>query len=126
MSIEATTTAATLPLHADTPPIRSEHGGTMRVGDSRISLDLIVELYENGATPEEMVRAYDTLVLADVYGALAYYLRHRDFVGAYLERRAAEAKAHKSKIESDRPRISPHDLLDRRAARETDHAPTGQ
>jgi hypothetical protein len=38
----------------------------VRVGNSRISLDLIVEQYENGMMPEEMIRAYDTLVLADV------------------------------------------------------------
>lgn len=42
----------------------------MRIGKSRITLALIVEEYENGMTPEDMVRAYDTLNLADVYGAI--------------------------------------------------------
>jgi hypothetical protein len=31
-----------------------------------------------GADAEAIVREYPTLVLADVYGALAYYLRHRE------------------------------------------------
>jgi len=35
------------------------------VGKSRISLDLGVQQYEDGMTPEDMVRAYDTLVRAD-------------------------------------------------------------
>jgi uncharacterized protein (DUF433 family) len=61
-----------LPLQADRYPLRVDEGGAVRVGDSRISLDLIVEQYENGMTPEEMVRAYDTLVLADVYAVIAY------------------------------------------------------
>jgi hypothetical protein len=46
-----------LPLHADRYPLRVDEGGAVRVGNSRISLDLIVEQYENGMTPEELVCA---------------------------------------------------------------------
>src|ERR1700756_3335340 len=83
----------TLPLRADPPPLRVDEGGAVRVGNSRISLDLIVEQYENGMTPEDMVRTYDTLALADVHAVIAYYLRHRDEVRAYRQRRAEEAEA---------------------------------
>ena len=114
------------PLHADRPPLRVDQGGAVRVGNSRISLDLVVEQYENGMTPEDMVRAYDTLMLADVHAVIAYYLRHRDEVRAYLKRRAEEAEALRAKIEADRPRISPEELLARRRAREKGDAPTGQ
>src|SRR5437763_9820505 len=85
--------AEVLPLHAERPPLRVDQGGAVRVGSSRVSLDLVVEQYENGMTPEDMVRAYDTLALADVYAVIAYYLRHRDEVRAYLKRREAEAAA---------------------------------
>src|SRR5436190_20550489 len=105
-----------LPLHADPPPLRVDEGGALRVGKSRISLDLVVEQYENGMTPEDMVRAYDTLVLADVYAVLAYYLRHRDEVRAYRKRRAEEAQALRAKIEAERPRVSRKELLARRGA----------
>jgi uncharacterized protein (DUF433 family) len=101
-------------------------GGVIRVGNSRISLDLIVEQYENGMTPEDMVRAYDTLQLADVHSAIAYYLRHRDDVRTYLKRREEEAKALRTKIEAEHPRISREELLARRSAREKDSAPAGQ
>ena len=100
--------------------------GAPRVGNSRISLDLVVEQYENGMTPEDMVRAYDTLVLADVHAVIAYYLRHRDEVRAYLKRRAEEAEALRAKIEAERPRVSREELLARRSAREKADAPTGQ
>jgi uncharacterized protein (DUF433 family) len=115
-----------LPLHPECPPLRVDEGGVVRVGISRISLDLVVEQYENGMTPEDMVRAYDTLVLADVHAVLAYYLRHRDEVRAYLKRREVEAAALRAKIEGERPRVGREELLARRRAREKDSAPAGQ
>jgi uncharacterized protein (DUF433 family) len=115
-----------IPLDSTAPPLRVDEGGVVRVGSSRVSLDLVVEQYENGMTPEEMVRAYDTLVLADVYATIAYYLRHRDEVRTYLNRRIAEAEALRAKIESERPRITQEELVTRRSATEKDHAATSQ
>ena len=115
-----------LPLHPEPPPLRVDEGGAIRVGKSRISLDLVVEQYENGMTPEDMVRAYDTLGLADVHAVIAYYLRHRDEVRAYLKRRREEAEGLRAKIEAERPRVSREELLARRSAREKANAPTGQ
>jgi uncharacterized protein (DUF433 family) len=80
-----------------------DEGGAVRVGNSRVSLDLVVEQYENGMTPEDMARAYDTLALPDVHAVIAYYLRHRDQVRAYLKRRAEEAAALRAKVEAGRP-----------------------
>ena len=115
-----------LPLHPEPPPLRVDDGGVVRVGTGRVTLDLVVEQYENGMLPEDMVRAYDTLVLADVHAAISYYLRHRDAVRAYLTRRAEEAEALRAKIEAERPRVTREELLARRGAPETEHAPAGQ
>ena len=115
-----------LPLHAEPPPLRIDEGGAVRVGKSRVSLDLVVEQYENGMAPEDLVRAYDTLDLADVHAVIAYYLRHRDEVRAYSKRRAEEAEALRTKIEAERPRVTREELLARRAAREKDNAAAGQ
>src|SRR5258708_9681416 len=100
-----------LPLHADHPPLRVDERGAVRVGNSRISLDLVVEQYENGMAPEDIVRAYDTLLLADVHAVIAYYLPHRDEVTAYLMRRAEEAEALRAYIEAGRPPVSGEDFL---------------
>src|SRR5438128_12068770 len=106
-----------LPLHAHRPPLRVDEGGAVRVGNSRIPLDLVVEQYENGMTPEDMVRAYDTLALADVHAVLAYYLRHKGAVEAYLKRREEQAGALRRQIEAERPRVSRDLLLARGRAR---------
>jgi uncharacterized protein (DUF433 family) len=123
-SLAADMPAGLLPLHADRPPLRVDDGGAVRVGKSRITLDLLVSQYDNGMTPEDMVRAYDTLDLADVYAAIAYYLRHRAEVGAYRDRREEEAARLRTLIESGQPpRPTRAELL---ARREKDHAEAGQ
>ncbi len=120
------TAAERLPLYPSGPPLRLDEGGAVGVGNSRISLDLVVEHYENGVTPEEMVRVYDTLVLADVYAVVAYYLRHPDEVRVYLKRRAEEAGALRAKLEAEHPRVSREELLARRSARKKANAPAGE
>ncbi len=118
--------AGSLPLYTERPPLRVDEGGAVRVGNSRISLDLVIEQYENGTRPEDMVRAYDTLGLGDVHAVIAFYLQHREEVRAYLKRRAEEAEDLRAKIEAEHPRVSREELLARCRARGTDHAPTRQ
>ena len=118
--------ASSLPLDAERPPLRVGSAGVVRVGSTRVSLDLIVEEYEGGMTPDDMVRAYDTLQLTDVYAVIGWYLRHKEQASAYLKERAQQADVLRSRIESERPRVSREELLARRAAREKDIAPAGR
>jgi|ERR1043166_1534106 uncharacterized protein (DUF433 family) len=115
-----------LPVHPTPVPLRSDDGGVVRVGNSRITLDLIVEQYENGMAPEDMVRAYDTLNLADVHDVIAYYLRHRDEVRTYLNQRTEAAETLRAKIEAERPRVSRDELLARRSSEEKSRASAGR
>ena len=90
----------TLALQADPIPLNMDEQGTLRVGSSRVTLDVLLEEYEKGASPETLVQAFDTLELADVYAVLSYYLRHRDEVSLYLQRRDEEAKEIRQKLEA--------------------------
>lgn len=55
-----------------------------RVAGTRISLDSLVYAYLNGHTAEAIAQAFPLLTLEQVYGALAYYLAHRETIDAYL------------------------------------------
>lgn len=78
---------------AETPPLQTDENGAVRVGGTRVTLDIVIGAYNDGAAPEAIVRSYDSLRLADVYAVIAYYLRHRAEVEAYLEERRRQAEA---------------------------------
>lgn len=69
------------------PPFREDDSGALRVGRSRVQLELVIHAFQDGATPETICQRYSTLSLADVYAAIAYYLQHGDGVNAYLSER---------------------------------------
>ena len=93
----------TMLLHSDPVPLRLDETGTIRVGSSRVTLDVLLADHRSGLSPEDIVRELDTLNLADVYGVIAYYHRHKDEVDEYLRRRKNEAQALRRKIEADQP-----------------------
>ncbi len=74
-------------------PLRKEADDTWRVGDSRVLLDLVIQAFNAGRTPEEIVQSYDTLRLEDVYSVIAYYLAHRPEIDAYLQEQEMEANS---------------------------------
>jgi uncharacterized protein (DUF433 family) len=110
----------------DDAALRIDDQGTIRIGRSRITLDVIVENYESGATPEAIAAAYDVLSLADVYSAIGYYLRHQVELRAYLDERQQQADELRQKIEAERPRITREELIRRRQVREQADASAGQ
>ncbi len=60
--------------------------GGYRLTGSRVSLDSIVYDWWNGLAPESIVENFPTLTLEQVYGAIAYYLAHKDEVDVQIRR----------------------------------------
>lgn len=81
-----------LVVHSDPPPLRMDESGAIRVGTSRVLLELVIHACDDGATPEAVVQMYPTLDLADVYAVFAYYLRHRAEIQEYLRERDEQAQ----------------------------------
>ncbi len=80
-------------IHADPVPLAQDATGMIRVADTRVTLDTLVEQYRAGATAEALIERFPVLSAADVHAALAYYLRHRDEVDNYLADQARQAES---------------------------------
>lgn len=95
-------------------PLETDVDGAVRVGNTRVTLDTIVMAFAQGATAEEIAQQYSSLQLADIYAVIAYYLRHRSAVEAYLGHRAQQAELVRSDNET---RFDPSGVRDRLLAR---------
>ena len=93
-------------LQAETAPLREDAAGALRVGNSRVLLELVIRAFQDGATPETIVQRYSTLELPDVYAVVAYYLRHPSEVEGYLARREQKAEEVRQRIESQQGDLS--------------------
>ena len=51
---------------------------------SRVSLESVICLFLDGASPETIVDEFPTLSLEQVYGAITFYLADRAKIDAYL------------------------------------------
>lgn len=79
-----------------------ERGSGLYVGKSRVSLDSVLYAWREGLTPDAIQKDFPSLRLADIYGAIAYYLDHQEEVDQYLRdteelwrtQRAASEAAH--------------------------------
>ncbi len=92
-------------IDSDPIPLRLDETGTIRVGNTRITLDVLLGYLLSGVKPEEIVSDgwYPTLTLADVYGVLAYYYRHQAELDEYLKCRREEADRMQNEIEATQP-----------------------
>src|SRR5437016_502076 len=117
-----------LTLHTDPLPLRIDEYGVIRVGDSQVLLDVVIREFHNGAETEAIAHGYPTLNLADVYGVIAYYLRHRKEIDDYLQTRRQEAGKLRQEIEARQPSRAElrAKLLARKAQMELAHASPGK
>jgi uncharacterized protein (DUF433 family) len=99
-------------------PLREEPAGVLRVGQGRVLLELVIRAYQRGASPQEIVRMYDSLALGDVFAVVAYYLANPAEIDKYLRKCDEEAEAVRRKVEVSQPRgPSKEELLARAKAK---------
>lgn len=88
-----------LAFETEIPPLREDRHGVIRIGETRVTLESVVDLFEQGATAEEIGLRLDALDLHEVYATLSYYLGHRQEVRGYLERQRRDSA--KARVEAD-------------------------
>jgi len=69
------------------PHIKMDAQGVYRVDDTRMMLDGIVYLVWAGYSAEGIRTEYPTLTLAQIEGAISFYLEHKDEVDEYMRQR---------------------------------------
>lgn len=93
-------------LECEAPPLREDETGAVRVGNSRVLLELVIRAFQDGAAPESIVQRYSTLSLAEVYSTIGYYLRHQPQVDSYLTDREQLAEAVHQRLSETQPDLS--------------------
>ncbi|MGA1408745.1 MAG: DUF433 domain-containing protein [Prochlorotrichaceae cyanobacterium] len=97
----------TLTIVAEPAPLQANKDGVILVGKTRVTLDTVIAVFNQGATVEEIVYRYPSLNLADVYATIAFYLKHRSEVEIYLQQRRHQAQKIR---EMNQARFDPKDL----------------
>ena len=95
-------------------PIHTDADGVVRVAGTRVTLDTIVAAFDAGAAAEEIAEQYSSVPLPDVYSVIAYYLRHKAEVSAYLHKRQEQAATVREDVER---RFPPSGIRERLLAR---------
>jgi len=80
-------------------------GGAYRVAGSRVSLDSVVYAFLRGESPDGIAESFPALTMEQVYGAIAYYLGHRDAVDAHLKAGKADFERLLEQARRDHPSL---------------------
>ena len=76
------------------------------VAGTRVSLDSIVYAFLEGHTAESIQQCFPILTLEQVYGAITYYLAHREDIDAYLQEQAAAFETLKETLRQNNPHMA--------------------
>ncbi len=89
-------------IHADPVPLQADEDGVIRIRGTRLTLDTVITAFQQDEPPKTIAEDY-SLPLPDVHAVIAYYLRHRDEIDIYLDRRRREAEELRQKVEERFP-----------------------
>ena len=65
-------------------PYIDQEDGALRIAGTRVGLSSVVAGIEEGESPEQIVQSFPTLTLAQVCGAIAYYLDNKKLIDEYF------------------------------------------
>ena len=102
-----------------TVPLWEDPPGVFRVGNGRVLLELVLDAFKRGQSPEAIVRSYRSLRLRDVYAVIGRYLANPGPFDEYLRTCDEEAGAIRRKLEAAgmAGRVSKEELLARARAK---------
>jgi uncharacterized protein (DUF433 family) len=84
-------------------PLRTDQYGAIRIGSTRVLLEIVIRAFQRGETPEGIVQSFPSLRLDEVYAVITYYLQNRAEVDAYVRQVEKEGQQIREKIEAAQP-----------------------
>ena len=106
IEIDMATVVGTIP-----KPVRKDAFGVLRVGRTRVSLDSVVYAFNQGEDAAEIGRNFDSLTLAEIHSAIAYYLHNKEKVDAYLAEQDREFEKKRLQNLKDFPPCLTREML---------------
>ena len=82
-----------------------QRNGGYYVAGTRISLDSVVYSFNRGNSPEGVQEEYPLLRLAQIYGAIAFYLDHKAQIDEYLAESRREFGANTIPLKEENPEL---------------------
>jgi len=82
------------------------HEKGYRIAGTRVSLDSVVYAYLEGLRPESIADDFPAITLEEVYGAIAYYLGHREEVDAHLRQVDEQFPGLKQRVRETYPLLN--------------------
>ncbi len=77
----------------------------IRIKGTRIGIEIVIEDFLEGASPEEIAIRYPSLSLEQVYATITYYLANRHKIEAYIEAGWREIKEAAQAQEENPPAV---------------------
>jgi uncharacterized protein (DUF433 family) len=76
-----------LEIHAQAVPLRTSLDGVVYIGQTRVPLETVVAIFNEGSSPEEIAMQLPALTLSHIYQTIGYYLAHQEEVSMRMLRR---------------------------------------
>ena len=86
-------------------PYIDERDGALRIAGTRVSLASVVIGFQEGESPEQIIKSFPTLTLAQVYGAIAYYLENEKMIDDYLSEVQREFESSAPPLSQSNPEL---------------------
>lgn len=86
-------------------PYIDERSGGLYVVGSGVSLDSVVIRFQQGASPDKIIRSFPSLKLSQVYGVIAYYLENEKAIKDYIAEGEREFKRSAVPLSQTNPEL---------------------
>ena len=80
-----------------------ERSGEYYVANTRVPVGVVIASWKRQAAPERIVEQFPTISLADVYGAITYYLDHQQELERHFARLRDEYERERLQAQAKRP-----------------------